>query len=106
LNTHKTQLLLILAGIGTCTFGLGVLIYTFVTRMVVVYPLRRLRAHAQALVTNNTGTMLARSRVDEIRSISHAFAQLSESIDSESQAMTEQMSNLLIMSDALVSTLN
>jgi len=105
-STYKNRFLLILAGMGICTFALGVLIYTFVTRLFVIRPLRRLRARVQAVATSGTDTPAMPRKTDEIQSLASSFSQLSESLDSESQAMTEQMSNLLIMSDALVSTLN
>jgi signal transduction histidine kinase len=49
---------------------------------------------------------MSQTTVDELSMLSRSFSLLSESLQSESQAMTEQMSHLLIMSEALISTLN
>lgn len=106
LTSHSEQLLLIIAGLGLVIFALGMLIYATITRMLLVYPLRHLQARVQAMVTSGTGEPLPWADTDEIATLSHAFELLSESLDNESQALTEQMSHLLIMSDALISTLH
>ncbi|MGZ3618674.1 MAG: sensor histidine kinase, partial [Ktedonobacteraceae bacterium] len=106
LNAHSQQLLLLVIGMGIFIFGLGVVIFIFVTRFFFIRPLRRLQARVRALVASNTNVQETQLTTDELGMLSRSFSLLSESLESESQAMTEQMSNLLIMSDALISTLN
>ncbi len=106
LTSHSEQLLLIITGLGLAIFALGILIYATITRMLLVYPLRHLQARVQAMVASETGEAAPQADTDEISTLSHAFELLSESLDNESQALTEQMTHLLIMSDALISTLH
>jgi signal transduction histidine kinase len=106
LNTHSQQLLLLVTGMGIFIFGLGVVIFIFVTRFFFIRPLRRLQTRVRALVASNTAVQETQPTTDELSMLSRSFSLLSESLESESQAMTEQMSHLLIMSDALISTLN
>src|SRR5581483_2077063 len=106
LTSHSEQLLLIITGLGLVIFALGILIYATITRMLLVYPLRHLQARIQAMVVSGTGEPMPQEDADEIATLSHAFEVLSESLDNESQVLTEQMTHLLIMSDALISTLH
>ena len=106
LTSHSEQLFLIIAGLGLVIFALGILIYATTTRILLVYPLRHLQARVQAMVASETGEPAPQADTDEISTLSHAFELLSESLDNESQALTEQMTHLLIMSDALISTLH
>ncbi len=109
INSQNPRLLLIILGMGLFIFALGVIIYTFLMGTIFIRPLRRLQSRVRALVTSNAGsasTQVALSNTDELSMLSRSFSLLSESLESESQAMTEQMSNLLVMSDALISTLN
>ncbi|QBD81923.1 GAF domain-containing protein [Ktedonosporobacter rubrisoli] len=105
-TSKTTRLLLIVVGMGLVTFALGVIIYTSSLGILFVRPLRRLQTRVRTLVANNAGAQEALPNSDELSMLSRSFSLLSESLESESQAMTEQMSNLLIMSDALISTLN
>lgn len=100
------QFLLILIGMGLFVFALGIIIYTFVTSVLLIRPLRRLQTHAQSIVASSTGLQLDLPRTDELNMLASSLNVLSDSLYNESQALTEQMSNLLIMSDSLMSTLN
>jgi signal transduction histidine kinase/HAMP domain-containing protein len=97
---------LIIIGIGLSVLALGVIIYTFFTSVLLIRPLRRLQAHAQVLVSQNTDVSIDNSRTNELAMLAQAYNLLNESLHDESQALIGQMSNLLIMSDALMSTLN
>jgi len=81
-------------------------LYSFVTSVLLIRPLRRLQAHAEVLVANNTGVHIGLPLTNELNMLASSFQLLNESLYSESQALTDQMSNLLIMSDALMSTLD
>jgi signal transduction histidine kinase len=83
-----------------------VVIFIVVTRFFFIRPLRRLQTRVRALVASNIAVQETQPTTDELSMLSRSFSLLSESLESESQAMTEQMSHLLIMSDALISTLN
>ncbi len=105
-GAHGPQFLLILIGMGLFVFALGIIIYTFVTSVLLIHPLRRLQAHAQSVVASSTGIQLGLPRTDELNMLASSLSVLSDSLSNESQALTEQMSNLLVMSDSLMSTLN
>jgi signal transduction histidine kinase len=106
LNAHGQQLLLLVIGMAIFIFGLGVVVFIFITRIFFIRPLRRLQARVRTLVVSNTDVGEPQLTTDELSMLSRSFSLLSESLQSESQALTEQMGNLLIMSDALISTLN
>jgi signal transduction histidine kinase len=106
LNLQNSRHMLIMLGLALCIFALGAIIYTLVIRGLFIRPLRRLRLEAEAMIASNTGSAVALPKTDDLTMLSHSFNLLSESLEGESQAMIEQMSNLLIMSDALISTLN
>jgi signal transduction histidine kinase len=106
LNLQDPHHVLIILGMALFTFSLGVISYTLVIMILFIRPLRRLQAQARAMLTTTTGPEVTRLNTDDLTMLSHSFNQLSESLESESQAMIEQMANLLIMSDALISTLN
>jgi signal transduction histidine kinase len=98
------KLALIMLGVGIFVFGLSVFVYACVIRSYFIRPLRQLQARVQTLVGDDAE--LASSPSDELSMLTRSFSQLSTSLAHESQVMVEQMSNLLIMSDALISTLN
>ena len=108
INTSRfmPRVLLILVGVGIFVFALSIVLYAFITSVLLIRPLRRLQAHAQILVANNTGIQIGLPLTNELHMLASSFQLLDESLYSESQALTDQMSNLLIMSDALMSTLN
>jgi signal transduction histidine kinase/HAMP domain-containing protein len=105
-GAHGPQFLLILIGMGLFVFALGIIIYTFVTSVLLIRPLRRLQAHAQSVVASSTGLQLDLPRTNELNMLASSLNVLSDSLYNESQALIEQMSNLLVMSDSLMSTLN
>ncbi len=105
-SAHGPQFMLILIGMGLFVFALGIIIYTFVTSVLLIRPLRRLQVHAQSVVASSTGVQLDLPRTNELNMLASSLSKLSDSLYNESQALTEQMSNLLIMSDSLMSTLN
>ena len=106
MNSFMPRTLLIVMGVGIFVFALGIVLYSFVTSVLLIRPLRRLQAHAQVLVANNTGVQIGLPLTNELQMLTSSFQLLVESLYSESQALTDQMSNLLIMSDALMSTIN
>ncbi len=68
--------------------------------------MRQLQSRVKALITNNNDTEEASPNIDELSMLSRSFSLLTESIENENQALTEQMGNILMMSDALISSLN
>jgi signal transduction histidine kinase len=106
LSISDPRPLFIILGLGIFVLALGIIIYTFTISVFLIRPLRRLQAHARMLVTNNTGTQISLPQNSEITMLATSFNLLSDSLYSESQALIEQMGHLLVMSDALMSTLN
>ncbi|MDQ6661278.1 MAG: GAF domain-containing protein, partial [Chloroflexota bacterium] len=108
LNTSSERFFQLIIAIGIFVFALGVVFYTFVARYFLIKPLHRLQTRVQALVAMNSATELSPAK-DELSMLDRSFNLLSESLsvqETESQLMTKQMRDLLIMSDALISTLN
>ncbi len=101
---YSQRVLLLLLGVGICTIAIGILLYALILQTFFIRPLRKLQAQVQRQVVENVGVILPVQ--DEIEMLSRSFDLLSESLESESEAMIEQMSNVLVMSDALVSTVN
>ena len=97
---------LLIIGIGLSVLALGMIIYTFFTSVLLIHPLRRVQAHAQHLVSQDTDLSIDSTQANELAMLAQAYNLLDESLHNESQALINQMSNLLIMSDALISTLN
>src|SRR5260370_4077728 len=91
---------------GLFVFALGIIIYTFVTSVLLIRPLRRLQVHAQSVVASSTGVQLDLPRTNEQNMLASSLNVLSDSLYNEGQALTQQMSNLLVMRDSLMSTLN
>jgi signal transduction histidine kinase len=111
INLMSARSLQIFAAMGIFVFALGVIAYVFITRYFFIRPLRTLQARMRALIASNSQDAVesARQPNDEINTLTSSFNLLSESLyvrQSESLAMTKQMEDLLIMSDALISTLN
>ena len=106
LSLTDPQPLLIISGLGIFVFALGMIIYTLTIYVLLIRPLRRLQVLAHTVVASNTGIQVIPSRTNEITMLANSFNLLSDSLSSESQALTEQMSHLLVISDALMSTLN
>ncbi len=104
-NSGDMRFLLIILGMGVFMSSTGILAHTLMKRFLFTQPLRQLLAHIQPLVVN-TVEQQAEQGSDEIAQLTQSFNLLADELENESQAMVEQMSNLLIMSDALISTLN
>jgi signal transduction histidine kinase len=111
-NAHIWRSIETLLAIGMFVFAFGVIAYAFVTRIFFIRPLRRIQEHVRTLVTadsSNVGIEAQPLTNDEFSMLARSFNLLSESLfvqENESQAMTKQMRDLLIMSDAFISTLN
>ncbi len=106
-GTQRSKSLLIALGIALFIFALGVLLLLFVIRIFLTQPIRQLQNDVSMLITNDNKIHLEESAdEDELAMLARSFHLLSESLENESQAMTEQISNLLIISYALISTLN
>src|SRR2546430_7179190 len=111
LNAHTGRYVQILLASGIFVFALGVIAYTIITRIFFIRPLQSIQVRARSLVadTSNAGTDAQSLSIDELGMLTRSFNLLSESLSvqkSESVAMTKQMRDLLIMSDAFISTLN
>lgn len=101
----NTRLFPIVGGVGLFIFGLCVMLYTFMIRKVFIQPLHHLQNHVQSLVASSSGEVVPPNE-DELVGLAQSYSLLADCIESEGQVMTEQMSNLLIMGDAFISTLN
>ena len=109
INAHTERALQILIGLGIFIITLGVAAYVLIARTFFVRPIRRLQARVTALVADNAGAGLSASTIDELTMLARSFSLLSESLntrENESHVITKQMSDLLTMSDVLISTLN
>ncbi|GCE27908.1 hypothetical protein KDA_33920 [Dictyobacter alpinus] len=106
INTYPKSSTLLLIGTGLFVLALGIILYTFFVSVLLIRPLRRLQAHVQVLVTQDTDIKMTLARTNEFAMLEQSFQFLHETQSNESQALLDQMSNLLIMSDALMSTLN
>ena len=109
LNVRADKGVLILIFLGIFIITLGVTAYALVARTFFVRPIRRLQARVSALVAANANTELSGSTIDELSMLARSFSLLSESLytqENESNIITRQMSDLLAMSDVLISTLN
>ena len=109
IDTHIDRSLQILVALAFFVFALGVIAYTFITRYYFIRPLRRLQARVRSLVASNSNTPAAAPTNDELGMLSNSFNLLSQSLyvqESESLTMNKQLRDMLLMSDALISTLN
>jgi signal transduction histidine kinase len=106
INVHSSSQLLLLAGLGLFSLALGVLLYTLIVRLFLLHPLRRLQAYTQAVMDSDGIQYTPLITDNELQDVAHSFEQLSELLNEESQTLAEQMRNLLIISDMMVSTLN
>ena len=104
LNLRNNQLFLLFVGLGIFLFALGIFLFALLARMFFIRPLRHIQRQARRIVAEDTGIVLPQQ--DELHTLSDSFTLLSQSLESESKAMTEQLGNVLIVSDALISTLN
>lgn len=102
----RLHLALIILGSGFFIVGLGISLYSLFAQMLFIRPLRQLEAKVRSLVVSNGIETTGVSPPDELSTLSRSFNLLAESLENENQAMIEQMGSLLVLSDALVSTLN
>ena len=110
-NAHTGRYVQMLLASGIFVFALGVITYTIITRIFFIRPLRSIQTRVRSMVadTRNAGIEVQSPTTDELSMLARSFNLLSESLtvqQSESLAMTKQMRDLLIMSDAFISTLN
>ena len=105
-NLSATRILLILLGTCLSVFSLGIVLYTTIAYRLFIFPLRQLDSHVRTMVVSNSTTEpVAVQTKDELSMLSRSFNLLSESLESENQAVIEQMSNVLVLTEALISTL-
>lgn len=104
ITLYSQRVFLLLLGVGLFTFAVGMFLSALINQVFFVRPLHRLQTRVRTQIVENAGVILPVQ--DELGMLSRSFDLLSESLESESQAMIEQMSNVLIMSDALISTVN
>lgn len=112
LDSHifaRAALILILLGVFVLT--LGVIVYAIIARHFFIRPLRQLQARVRTLIAENASSTSSPSpsTSDELTTLARSFNLISDSLhiqESESQAITRQLSDLLAMSDMLISTLN
>lgn len=108
-NTHSPIEIVLLIGLGCFFMALGVIVFTLIARLFFIHPLRRLQTRVSAIVpvpASNDGTA---AKHDEFGMLDRSFHLLSESLtsqESESYDITSRMSDLLALSDILISTLN
>ncbi len=108
-TTNIGRYLQIIVLIGLFVFSFGVVADTLISRYFFIRPLRRLQARVSALVANSSDAVVSPLSSDELGTLDRTVNLLSESFhvqQTESQALTRQMTDLLRMSDALISTLN
>jgi signal transduction histidine kinase len=113
INEHLGHNLPVILAMAIFTFTLAIVSLIFITRYFLIRPLRRIQKRVAMLVAANNASMaLAPAqaiKTDELSVLDRSFNLLSESLsiqERESQVITKQMEDLLIMNDALISTLN
>lgn len=109
LSLHSERALEILIGLGLFIIALGVTTYTLIARSFFIRPIRRLQARVSSLVSGANSELDVDATLDELSMLARSFNLLSESLtsqESESNAITSHMSDLLTLSDILISTLN
>jgi signal transduction histidine kinase len=109
ISSNPRKALEILLGTGVFYIALGVVVYMYVARTFFIRPIRRLQTRVTALVEDHGTTAVPATTIDELGTLARSFNLLSESLqtrETESSVITKQMSDLLTMSDILISTLN
>ena len=109
LNTHTERAIEILIFMGVFMITLGVAVYTLIARRFFIRPIRRLQSRMASLLSATSEPPEQPATVDELSMLTRSFNLLSESIntqENESQVITSRMTDLLAMSDILISTLN
>lgn len=108
-NTHSPGVIVLLSGLGFFFMALGVIVFTLIARLFFIHPLRRLQTRVSAIVPAPASNTRMDAKHDEFGMLDRSFHLLSESLtsqESESYAITSRMSDLLALSDILISTLN
>lgn len=103
-SIYTRKFFLLLISLSIFVLALGVIASTFLARTFFILPVRRLQAHVTALVANR-----AVPTTDEFGRLASSFSLLSDSLhrqEHESRALTQQMGELLTMSDTLISTVD
>ncbi|HEY6542096.1 MAG TPA: ATP-binding protein [Ktedonobacteraceae bacterium] len=109
LSTHAERVIEILIFMGVFMITLGVAVYTLIARTFFISPIRRLQSSMASLLSATSEPPAQPVTVDELSMLTRSFNLLSESIntqENESQVITGRMTDLLAMSDILISTLN
>jgi signal transduction histidine kinase len=94
---------------GVFMITLGVIIYTLIARTFFISPIRRLQSSLASLEIGSTEPPAPHATLDELSMLTRSFNLLSESLntqENESHVITSRMTDLLAMSDILISTLN
>ncbi len=108
-DSHIAKEAQILIGLAVFVLTLGVIVYMIIAQQFFIRPLRQLQARARTIIAENASTPHPAPVTDELTTLTRSFNLISDSLhtqESESQAITTQMSELLNMSDVLISTLN
>ncbi len=108
-NSYGGKVLPLLIALGVFMLALGVTVFTLIARALFILPVRQLQTHVTALVAATVGMQKAPPSPDELGALASSFNQLAKSLhlqERESEIMTEQMKELLDMSDMLISTVN
>ncbi len=109
LSAHSERAIEILIFMGVFMITLGVIIYTLIARTFFISPIRRLQSSLASLVAGSSEPPAPHATQDELSMLTRSFNLLSESLntqENESHAITSRMTDLLAMSDILISTLN
>ena len=109
LSVHPERAIGILVFMGVFMITLGVAIYTLIARTFFISPIRRLQSSIASLVTGSSEPPAPHATRDELSMLTRSFNLLSESLntqENESHVITSRMTDLLAMSDILISTLN
>ncbi|HKV60093.1 MAG TPA: ATP-binding protein, partial [Ktedonobacteraceae bacterium] len=109
LSAHSERAIEILVLMGVFMITLGVAIYTLIARTFFIQPIRRLQSSIAALVTDSSVVPAQHAMPDELSMLARSFNLLSESLntqENESHVITSRMTDLLAMSDILISTLD
>src|SRR5579884_1778055 len=111
INEYLGRNLPALLALAAFSFLLAIVSLIFITRHFLTRPLRRIQRRVAALVAASNANMApaVAIKTDELSVLDRSFHLLSESLslqERESQVITKQMEDLLIMSDALISTLD
>ena len=109
LSVHAERAIEILIFMGVFMITLGVAVYTLIARRFFISPIRRLQSNMASLLSATNEPPEQPATLDELSMLTRSFNLLSESIntqENESQVITSRMTDLLAMSDILISTLN